>query len=96
MSKHTLESQIPEGVPVYSRMEHGQPDPEESKHLMQIECTAILFDLDGVLIDSTASITRHWQQWAQRHNLDLTEIMKVAAWQKNYRNHEARRSSLVS
>ena len=45
---------------------------------MQIECTAILFDLDGVLIDSTASITRHWQQWAQRHDLDLTEIMKVA------------------
>jgi sugar-phosphatase len=53
-------------------------DTNRGKHLMQIECTAILFDLDGVLIDSTASITRHWQQWAQRHNLDLTEIMKVA------------------
>ena len=50
----------------------------ESKHPMQIECAAILFDLDGVLIDSTASITRHWQQWAQRHNLGLAEIMKVA------------------
>jgi mannitol-1-/sugar-/sorbitol-6-phosphatase len=45
---------------------------------MQIEATAILFDLDGVLIDSSASIVRHWQQWAARHNLDLSEIMRVA------------------
>jgi len=45
---------------------------------MQLECTAILFDLDGVLIDSTTNITRHWRQWAQRHGLDLAEIMRVA------------------
>ncbi len=45
---------------------------------MQIECTAILFDLDGVLIDSTDSIVRHWRQWAEQHNLDLAEIMRVA------------------
>ena len=50
----------------------------ESGHPMQIQCAAILFDLDGVLIDSTDSVTRHWQQWAERHNLDLAEIMKVA------------------
>jgi sugar-phosphatase len=43
----------------------------------QIECTAILFDLDGVLIDSTENITRHWQDWAQLHNLDLAAIMQV-------------------
>jgi sugar-phosphatase len=45
---------------------------------MQLECTAILFDLDGVLIDSTTNIIRHWQQWAQRHGLDLAEIMHIA------------------
>jgi mannitol-1-/sugar-/sorbitol-6-phosphatase len=45
---------------------------------MQLECAAILFDLDGVLIDSTESITRHWQQWAERHGLDLAEIMRIA------------------
>jgi sugar-phosphatase len=48
------------------------------QHLMQLECAAILFDLDGVLIDSTESIMRHWGQWAQRHGLDLAEIMQVA------------------
>ena len=46
-------------------------------HTKQIECTAILFDLDGVLIDSTENITRHWQDWAQLHNLDLDAIMQV-------------------
>ncbi len=45
---------------------------------MHLDCAAILFDLDGVLIDSTACITRHWQQWAECHNLDLAEIMAVA------------------
>jgi mannitol-1-/sugar-/sorbitol-6-phosphatase len=46
--------------------------------LPQIECTAILFDLDGVLIDSTENITRHWREWAQQHNLDVDAIMQVA------------------
>jgi sugar-phosphatase len=46
--------------------------------MIQIECDAILFDLDGVLIDSTACIERHWQQWAQQHGLDVTNIMRVA------------------
>jgi sugar-phosphatase len=46
--------------------------------MIQIECDAILFDLDGVLIDSTVCITHHWQQWAQKHGLDLANIMQVA------------------
>lgn len=43
-----------------------------------LECNAILFDLDGVLIDSSACITRHWQAWAQLHGLDVGAIMQVA------------------
>jgi sugar-phosphatase len=39
---------------------------------------AILFDLDGVLIDSSACILRHWQVWAQKHDLNLAAIMQVA------------------
>lgn len=45
---------------------------------MQIKCDAILFDLDGVLIDSTVCITRHWREWAQKHSLNLVDIMQVA------------------
>jgi mannitol-1-/sugar-/sorbitol-6-phosphatase len=43
-----------------------------------LECEAVLFDLDGVLIDSSQCITRHWKEWADRHGLDLNLIMQVA------------------
>lgn len=44
----------------------------------QLECDAILFDLDGVLIDSTACIYRHWKEWADGQGLDADEIMRAA------------------
>ena len=40
-------------------------------------CSAILFDLDGVLIDSTASITRRWAKWAERQGLDPAKVLEV-------------------
>jgi len=43
-----------------------------------ILCKAVLFDLDGVLIDSSACVFRHWERWAKKHNLDLDAIMEVA------------------
>jgi sugar-phosphatase len=46
--------------------------------MKNIECDGILFDLDGVLIDSTDCIRRHWSEWAQKHQLDVDEIMQVA------------------
>ena len=46
--------------------------------MRQLSCDALLFDLDGVLIDSTACITRHWKAWAARHGLDLSAIMQAA------------------
>jgi sugar-phosphatase len=42
-----------------------------------LNCDAILFDLDGVLIDSTTCIVRHWQQWADQHGLDMAAIRPV-------------------
>jgi sugar-phosphatase len=38
----------------------------------------ILFDLDGVLIDSTAGVTRVWRDWGVRHGLDPTETAHAA------------------
>lgn len=35
----------------------------------------VLFDLDGTLIDSRASVDRHWCRWARRHGLDAHEIL---------------------
>jgi HAD superfamily hydrolase (TIGR01509 family) len=33
---------------------------------------AILFDMDGVLIETRQSVTRFWMQMAQNHNIELT------------------------
>jgi sugar-phosphatase len=33
-------------------------------------CSAILFDLDGVLVDSTPSVSRQWSLWARENNID--------------------------
>jgi sugar-phosphatase len=42
------------------------------------ECDAVLFDLDGVLVDSIECIERIWREWAARHNISFTELMQVA------------------
>ena len=44
----------------------------------QIVCSALLIDMDGVLVDSTAAIARVWSRWAVRHNLDPTRIVALA------------------
>jgi sugar-phosphatase len=38
----------------------------------------ILFDLDGVLIDSTAGVARVWRDWARRHGLDPEQTAHTA------------------
>ena len=41
-------------------------------------CSAILFDLDGVLLDSTRVVAAQYRRWALEHNLDPDEVMKAA------------------
>jgi mannitol-1-/sugar-/sorbitol-6-phosphatase len=41
-------------------------------------CSAILFDLDGVLLDSTLAVAEQYTTWAQEHGLDPAEVMKAA------------------
>lgn len=35
-----------------------------------LSCRAVLFDCDGVLVDSEASVTRSWRRWAHAYGLD--------------------------
>jgi sugar-phosphatase len=41
-------------------------------------CSAILFDLDGVLVDSTRAVDREWREWAKRKGVDGDAIMAIA------------------
>jgi sugar-phosphatase len=46
--------------------------------MMQLHCDAILFDLDGVLVDSTRCVARHGEAWAAQHGLALDDVMRQA------------------
>jgi mannitol-1-/sugar-/sorbitol-6-phosphatase len=41
-------------------------------------CSAILFDLDGVLCDSTRAVDREWREWAGRKGVDGDAVMAIA------------------
>jgi len=41
-------------------------------------CAAILFDLDGVLVDSTRAVDREWREWAARKGVDGDAVMAIA------------------
>jgi mannitol-1-/sugar-/sorbitol-6-phosphatase len=43
-----------------------------------LQVRGILFDLDGVLIDSTPCVTRVWREWAIEHGLDPDYVIHVA------------------
>jgi sugar-phosphatase len=45
---------------------------------VNFSCQAILFDLDGVLVDSTAAVERVWRKWAIKHALDPEFAVKNA------------------
>lgn len=46
--------------------------------MTQIQCAALLFDMDGVLIDSTPAVARVWRQWAIEHGFDPEQVVASA------------------
>lgn len=46
--------------------------------MIQIRCDAILFDMDGVLIDSTPAVDRVWRKWALQHGFPPDEVVANA------------------
>ena len=46
--------------------------------MTNIRCRCVLFDLDGVLVDSTPAVARVWSWWARKHGFDPDEVVKKA------------------
>jgi mannitol-1-/sugar-/sorbitol-6-phosphatase len=46
--------------------------------MIAIRCSALLFDMDGVLIDSTPAVARVWHRWAVEHGFDPETVVRVA------------------
>jgi sugar-phosphatase len=45
--------------------------------MKRFECRAILFDLDGVLVDSTAYVEEQWRRWAETKGLEAEPFLRV-------------------
>src|SRR5437867_4367489 len=46
--------------------------------MIRIPCRGVLFDLDGVLVDSTPAVERVWTGWALEHGLNPQEVVRRA------------------
>jgi mannitol-1-/sugar-/sorbitol-6-phosphatase len=46
--------------------------------MTKIQCSALLFDMDGVLIDSTPAVARVWHRWAVEHGFDPDTVVHMA------------------
>jgi mannitol-1-/sugar-/sorbitol-6-phosphatase len=46
--------------------------------VIRIHCAAILFDLDGVLVDSTPAVERVWSRWALERGFNPEEVIRKA------------------
>ena len=46
--------------------------------MSRIVCRGLLFDLDGVLVDSTPAVERVWTKWALAHGFDPQETVRQA------------------
>lgn len=50
----------------------------ETERGAELVADAVLFDFDGVLVDSTAAVEAAWTRWAGEVGLPLAEVMAVA------------------
>jgi sugar-phosphatase len=52
--------------------------PHHEHHNFQFDCDAVLFDLDGVLVDSRHCIENLWKGWANKHQINIDKVMHYA------------------
>jgi len=62
----------------------GRPRGTERERppVRRFVCDAVLFDLDGVLVDSTAVVVRTWHVWAEKRGFDAERILEFAHGRK--------------
>lgn len=73
-------------LPPFRILERGENDARvcftpfhlRTETMTELHCAALLFDMDGVLINSTPAVARVWTGWAVEHGFDPNEVIAHA------------------
>jgi sugar-phosphatase len=57
--------------------------------MIRVLCSALLFDMDGVLVDSTAAVARAWTKWAIEQGMDPEFVIKAAHGRTSFASVQA-------
>jgi sugar-phosphatase len=49
----------------------------QDRFMTSVLLSAVLFDMDGTLVDSDAIVTRVWTDWSRRNGADLASVLRV-------------------
>lgn len=69
--------------PIHHESNHAREKPMAAEQqpfhgtTTRLQCQAIIFDLDGVLIDSSAVVRRQWRRWATEHGINADAALNV-------------------
>jgi sugar-phosphatase len=61
-----------------NRIHQGAGLVPNNSGIYELVCDAVLFDLDGTLVDSTKVVERLWAEWATRHSLNVEDILAIS------------------
>lgn len=50
----------------------------DMRTMINLTCKAVLFDMDGTLVDSTSVVERAWDCWAVRHGIPLEAVLSFS------------------
>jgi sugar-phosphatase len=47
-------------------------------------CRAVLFDMDGTLVDSSSCVENTWRMWAAKHGVDIEALLAISHGRQNH------------
>lgn len=65
-------------APASARSTHQECDYRNMSETVSVRGKAILFDMDGTLVDSTQVVEAAWRPWAARRNLPLNKVLSFS------------------
>jgi sugar-phosphatase len=57
-------------------------DKERGRHAFR--CEAVLFDMDGTLVDSSSCVESTWRMWAGKHGVDIDALLAISHGRQNH------------